>query len=75
MQTDLLMETHLEEIGNAGNRTKPLRLELERWRRELDQCHNRLDDVSAVPMGFANDLPAGMVRGSLFGGMRDRIKV
>jgi hypothetical protein len=34
----------------------------------------RLDDVSAVPRGFPNDLLAGVVRGSLFGGMRDRIK-
>ena len=33
----------------------------------------RLDDVGAVPMGFPHDLLAGVVRGSLFGGMRDRI--
>jgi len=33
----------------------------------------RLDDVSAVPIGFSNDLLAGVVRGSLFGGMSDRI--
>ena len=35
----------------------------------------RLDDVSAVPMGFPYDLLAGGAKGSLFGGMRDRIKV
>jgi aryl-alcohol dehydrogenase-like predicted oxidoreductase len=35
----------------------------------------RLDEVSAVPMGFPNDfLKAEMVRTFLFGGMRDRIK-
>jgi aryl-alcohol dehydrogenase-like predicted oxidoreductase len=34
----------------------------------------RLDGVSAVSMGFPNDLLSGVVRGSLFGGMRDRIR-
>ena len=35
----------------------------------------RLDEASVVPMGFPYDLLAGAAKGSLFGGMRDRIKV
>jgi hypothetical protein len=33
----------------------------------------RLDDVSVVPMGSPHDLLSGVIRGSVFGGMRDRI--
>lgn len=33
----------------------------------------RLDDTSAVPMGFPHDLLSGVIRGTVFGGMRDRI--
>jgi aryl-alcohol dehydrogenase-like predicted oxidoreductase len=33
----------------------------------------RLDDVSAVPMGFPHDLLSGVIRATVFGGMRDQI--
>jgi aryl-alcohol dehydrogenase-like predicted oxidoreductase len=33
----------------------------------------RLDDVSAVAMGFPHDLLSGVIRNSVFGGMRDQI--
>jgi aryl-alcohol dehydrogenase-like predicted oxidoreductase len=33
----------------------------------------RLDDTSAVSMGFPHDLLSGVIRGSVFGGMRDQI--